>query len=195
MVLALLKNLFGPRAGASASMPPAANQVMLTDPLALLIAAELEAGAVFQPDGPAVVVAAGGRLIAELASAEGGQTIVRLSGGNPQAGSWAQTGGFSIQLLDEFESAASGNKITVTALVRAADAPEAGFALTYSTNEVGNAGWQHFTATSNWAAYRFDYAVPPMIGGYGDFIGVLPAPEGQAGIELALVTARVVQSD
>lgn len=124
--------------------------------------------------------------------AETGMRFVRLANGPQIARSFGKTDGYSLRTSDAFEIAANGRRVVVSAVVRAAEAPNARFALAYSTNEVGNSGWHWQNAGPDWAVYSFDYAVPVMKQGLGDFIAILPEPKGQPGIDLLLVVARLL---
>jgi len=122
---------------------------------------------------------------------DGDRSVLRLSDGSSIAKSGGMTGGYSLRVPDEFEAAASGKTITVTAVARAAAATTR-FALAYSTNEVGNSGWRWFDATTEWSAFEMSYAVPKMKAGKGDFIGLLAGPAGTAAVEIGAVAAAVV---
>ena len=74
----------------------------------------------------------------------------------------------------------SGTQVTVTAR-SAATTPSPAFAVSYSTAEVGNSGWQRFALTSEPTTVSFTYAVPKMNKGGGDYIGLLPDPAGAGG--------------
>lgn len=51
-------------------------------------------------------------------------------------------------------------------------------AVAYSTNDLGNSGWRTFALTREPTAHGFDYTVPPLVNGNGDFVGIDPDPEG-----------------
>lgn len=120
-----------------------------------------------------------------------GCAILILKDGNFNAPSSGRTAGFSIQVTDAFERAASGHKIRIRAVVRSSST-ETQLALAYSTNEVGNSGWQRFVAGPQWQVIEFNYAVPQMKNGLGDFIGVMAGPADMPAVEVCLVTARVI---
>lgn len=50
--------------------------------------------------------------------------------------------------------------------------------MAYSTNDLGNSGWRGLTLTPEPAEHEFDYAVPPLVRGNGDYVGIDPDPEG-----------------
>jgi hypothetical protein len=99
-----------------------------------------------------------------------------VSGGDPEAPSAGRTGGYSVRVPDDFERAASGKRVRVGVVVESPDGRPVRFRLAYSTNEVGNSGWKDFTVSQSGAGstFQFDYDVPPMKDGLGDFIGILP---------------------
>jgi len=91
-------------------------------------------------------------------------------------------------LSKKYEEAFSGQLVIVTVVARKAD--ENGtekFAVAYSTNEVGNSGWQHFDATSNFESYSFEYNVPAINKGLSDYVAIWPDVSGNG-------KALVVQS-
>lgn len=120
-----------------------------------------------------------------------GSAILVLSGGDFSAHSHGRTAGFSMRVTDAFERAASGHKIQIRAVVRSSSA-KTQIALAYSTNEVGNSGWRLFVTGPQWQVIEFEYAVPQMKAGMGDFIGLMPGPADRPAVEVCLVTARVV---
>jgi len=120
-----------------------------------------------------------------------GLPYLRLSNGDADAHSWGTTGGYSIRLPDAVEARASGRRIVIKIVARAARADRARFALTYSTNEVGNSGWSWFDAAAEWAVHTMQW-VPPMKKGNGDFLGILPDAEGKAGVELCYLAIAVI---
>lgn len=108
---------------------------------------------------------------------------ITLANGNPKAVSSGATGGYSIRLPHQIETAASGHRITVSVIARAASRDQSSFAVAYSTNEVGNSGWRWFNAGPEWSIYTMEYNVPVMKEGRGDFVGILPDREGNPGTE------------
>src|SRR5262245_41224780 len=113
-------------------------------------------------------------MVAKPSRTADGKTVLCLFGGDPGAESQGRTGGFSISLPDRIEVAASGKRVRVSA--RAAGASTAEFSVAYSTNEVGNSGWHEFTAGNRFEIKSFEFDVPPMREGRGDFVGILPVP-------------------
>ena len=88
------------------------------------------------------------------------------------------------------EAAASGKRVRVSVNARAARANTADFSVAYSTNEVGNSGWRKFTAGNQFEIKSFEFDVPPMREGKGDFVGVLPAPG--SGVEIESLKVEVI---
>jgi hypothetical protein len=122
-----------------------------------------------------------------------GQPAVRLGSGNREAKSTGWTEGFSIRVPDDFERSASGNRVKITVVARAADGTgQARFAAAYSTCDVGNSGWQWFDCGAEWKKHDFEFDVPTMVDGNGDFIGILPSPGGAPDIEVVFVAASIL---
>lgn len=132
------------------------------------------------------------RMTAAIKIDENGAPYLAIADGRADAGSGGETGGWSIRVPDEVEAAASGNRVIVTTIARATGGGQSKFALAYSTAEVGNSGWRWFTAGPEWSMHAMEYAVPPMIKGNGDFVGVLAEPEGKPGVEFCCVAVKVV---
>lgn len=124
--------------------------------------------------------------------ATAGISFLRLAGAPPEAGSAGPTGGFSIQVSDEFERAVSGNQLVLKVVARAE--PGAGstrFAVAYSTNEVGNSGWRWLDVGPEWSTYEVRYGVAEMVNGNGDFIGLLPDAPGAPAVDVLLIACFV----
>ena len=133
-----------------------------------------------------------GASVSTVQVAAGAIPLVRLAGVQSNAPS-SGLPGIYLRLPDQFEKAASAHKVRVTVFARqAADAPSASFALAYSTSEVGNSGWQKFTLTDQLSGYSFTYAVPAMVKGLGDYVGILPDLAGaQGAVEIAGIVTEV----
>ena len=120
-----------------------------------------------------------------------GRSVLLLSGGKPDAKSHGQTEGFSVRVPDTFEAAVSGHRVRVRISAKAARGlPDAEFSLAYSTAEVGNSGWQQLSVGSAFETLEFEWDVPPMINGNGDYVGILPGQSGA--IEVAELTVIAV---
>ena len=122
----------------------------------------------------------------------GGSLLLRLAGGDPKAASAGATEGFSIRVPDPFERQASERTVRVRALARSAGAAPTRVAIAYSTNEVGNSGWQWRDVGPTWAICEMVYKVPKMKDGRGDYIGLLPDNPGAHGVEIHSVSATIV---
>lgn len=83
-----------------------------------------------------------------------------------------KTAGATIKINSDCENLVSGKKISVSFQARSQDVTKIKAA--YSTNEVGNSGWQRFSPTKQFKAFSFEYDVPKMTNGAGDYIGILP---------------------
>lgn len=112
---------------------------------------------------------------------------LRLSGHVADVTSTGRTGGISFRLPVDAEAAVSGHRIRVDLTARPVDEGQ-DFAAAYSTSEVGNSGWRALSVGDGVAS--FEYSVRPMNNGRGDFIGILPDPEG-AGQALDLLGIEV----
>jgi hypothetical protein len=119
--------------------------------------------------------------------------MLRISGGNLLASSAGRTGGLSIRVPDEFESTVSSHRVRVEVVARSAAAGAAKFSTAYSTAEVGNSGWRVFDAGPSFNTHCFEWNVPQMKDGHGDFVGILP----QIGdtIDIKSVRVEVLQRD
>lgn len=119
---------------------------------------------------------------------------IEISSQTTDPASGGVTGGVHVRVPDDFERAASGSQIRVSVSARAAEVNGTdGFAVAYSTNEVGNSGWRTFEASDRLATYSFDYSVPPMKEGQGDFVGVWADPQGAGrGLVIESLTVEVL---
>jgi hypothetical protein len=101
---------------------------------------------------------------------------VRVSGHVAGLYSTGTTGGAFLRLEEGFEARAAGQTVRVSVTM---SGPAGGVAaLAYSTNDLGNSGWRRFALTPEPVAYGFDYTLPPLVHGNGDYIGIDPDPEG-----------------
>ncbi len=122
----------------------------------------------------------------------GGGVVLSLAGGDPKAESSAQTQGFSIRVPDEFERQVSERKVRVRALARSATGQATRMAVAYSTNDVGNSGWQWRDIGPAWSICEIEWKVPKMKNGHGDYIGLLPDQPGTEGVQIHSVSATIV---
>lgn len=81
----------------------------------------------------------------------------------------------------------SGRRIEITVQARARSGR---LGVAYSTNELGNSGWRTFELLPEWEDYTFEYDVPPMNLGRGDFVGFrsygdVPVEIGSVELKLA----------
>jgi hypothetical protein len=130
-------------------------------------------------------------MLAEPARMADGKMVLCLSGGNPVAGSGGRTGGLSIRVPDGIEAAASGKRVRVTVNACAAGRLETTeFSLAYSTNEVGNSGWHQFKVGKQFEPKSFEWDVPTMKNGLGDYVGILPAPG--CGVAIAMLKVEAI---
>lgn len=94
------------------------------------------------------------------------------------------TSGLSFAIDETFETLASGQQVTVEISARLSS-NDMEFVAAYSTNEVGNSGWQRFAANTEFSVYTFEYNVPQMRAGRLDYVGVeLPTEYPDATLEV-----------
>ena len=121
---------------------------------------------------------------------------VRIFGGMSadEANSSGSTQAARIRLPGRIERNASGGRVRVTVSARQAEGGAGHeFAIAYSTREVGDSGWRRFELSDAFRAYVFEYDVPEMVEGDGDYIGVLPDASGASGvIEIDFIAIEVV---
>ena len=117
---------------------------------------------------------------------------LQVSAGDPKAPSGGATGGYNIRVTDELEAAASSHPIVIKIVARAMEPASTRLGCAYSTNEVGNSGWMWRTIGPEWAAHEFEYKVPKMKDGRGDFLGLLPSPQGEPGAEIAALAIHIL---
>lgn len=119
---------------------------------------------------------------------------VRISGHVPGLYSTGTTGGAFIRLDDEFEADAAANVVRVSVTLSGPEGARA--ALAYSTNDLGNSGWQSFILTAAPTTHSFDYAVPPLAHGNGDFLGIDPDPDGAGhALQVHAILLEILESD
>ena len=99
-------------------------------------------------------------------------TVIVTTSAETPANSFGLPSGYSISLLPEQEEANSNSKLTVSVLARAPNGA-AKMRVAYSTNEVGNSGWRDFELGPDYTVSTFEYKVPPMKEGNGEFIAFL----------------------
>lgn len=129
-------------------------------------------------------------ITAQNVSSEG-KPAVRLAGGAPDATSNGRTAGFSVRVPDELETSASGRRVRVEVVAKASGG-SGKFFTAYSTCDVGNSGWLPHTAGVTAEAHVFEWDVPVMDKGNGDYVGVLPAPNSS--IEISSIRVWVISS-
>lgn len=181
----------GADAVAESDAPPAeATQVAAAAPLANDADGDTATDAQNTPDAPGAPD--GARVIAELRYGAGSLPMalrsyhmhrieelgaaVRVSGHVAGLYSTGTTGGAFQRLEEGFEARAAGKTLRVSVTM---SGPAGGVAaLAYSTNDLGNSGWRPFALTQEPVAHSFDYTLPPLVHGNGDFVGIDPDPEG-----------------
>lgn len=100
----------------------------------------------------------------------GGATVAQISGVPDAALSAGLTDGVSIKLPEGVEQQASGARVQI--VVRASSSSDDGLlGVAYSTNDVGNSGWQRFRLSTRPRDYVFTYSAPLLQEGGGDYIG------------------------
>jgi Protein of unknown function (DUF2934) len=150
-------------------------------------------GFYFAPS-PAAIGGPKARKIESVALIDNGEqgSLLKLTGGDPLAQSAGSTEGYSIRVPDAFEREASEHTVRVRVRARSAEAAPTRMAIAYSTNEVGNSGWQWREVGVNWRICELVWKVPKMRNGNGDYIGLLPDKPGAPGVEIHSVNATVI---
>lgn len=120
---------------------------------------------------------------------------ILITSAEENPGSGGSTHGVFVRVSDEFEQAASGNRIRVSITAKRSEENAAEtFAIAYSTNEVGNSGWQSFQAGEDFEIFVFKYDVRPMREGKGDFVGVWADVTGSGkGLLVQSLTVEVIE--
>jgi hypothetical protein len=160
----------------------------------LLIARISEGAAFAQPIDlatPPYRVAAGVTVEGQV-DAVSGVSHIRMGAGNAKAFAGSVPDGYAIRFPDEVERAASGNKVILSVVARAGGVAKSRFAISYSTNEVGNSGWRWQNAGPDWEVFKIELGVPPMKNGNGDFAGLLAGVDGEPPTDLCFVSLRVL---
>ena len=106
-----------------------------------------------------------------------GEGVLRLTGSAKSPTSGWKTGGISFRLPEEVERQASGKTATVT--IYGASEGNGEVWVAYSTNEVGNSHWRNLGHKPDSHGRSFKYKVPVAKDFRGDFIGILPDPNGR----------------
>ncbi len=150
-------------------------------------------GFYFAPSQTAIGGLPAGRKIESISLGDEveGNFVLKLAGGDPYATSHGVTVGFSIRVPDSFEREASERSVRVRVLARSAAAAPTRMAIAYSTNEVGNSGWRWLEIGPSWEVVEFNWSVPKMQRGHGDFIGLLPDRPGASGVEIHSLCASI----
>lgn len=119
-----------------------------------------------------------GTYAAEMYSSVG--TASEGSGGSP---------GLYTEIPEEIALEFAGRTVEITIWAKANGASE--FAVSYSTADAGDSGWQRFAPTASWTAFRFTYEVPVPSSGGSDYLGILGnADGGQSSTYIDRVTVR-----
>ncbi len=101
--------------------------------------------------------------------------------------STGRTGGAYISIDADFEELVSGETVRVD--IRARSFDSARLATAYSTSEVGNSGWRNFNLGDEFEIISFEYDVPEMRNGNGDYLGFVAfGNDGASTIEIDYVT-------
>jgi len=161
--------------------------------LEALAASLKNAGGFYFAPSPAAIGGSKARKIDSVALSDNAEqgSLLKLTGGDPLAGSSGLTEGFSIRVPEAFEREASEHTVRVRVLARSANAASTRIAIAYSTAEVGNSGWLWRDVGANWAIFELVWRVPKMINGNGDYIGLLPDKPDAPGVEIHSVCASI----
>lgn len=129
------------------------------------------------PEGAVIYSAAGGvegLSVPDYLSATVADGVMTLSGEDALASTRQKTSGASVRLTDKREKSVSGKTVIVSVVARATSPTATGLNVAYSTNEVGNSGWQSLEFSDEFSVQAFTYDVPEMSEGKGDFVGLSP---------------------
>ena len=132
-------------------------------------AAGFEADIVILPDAQTVetmVVPAG------LTVTPGEGDIITVSGTSANEISHGVTGGAAFVLGPELENQIGGHFVNLRILAKSDGAT--GFKVAYSTNEVGNSGWNEFSLTDSFEEYAVEFPVGVPQQGRNDYVGFVP---------------------
>lgn len=107
--------------------------------------------------------------------------------GNVDGSAGGMTSGAAFVLGPELEEQIAGHAVRVKVLARS-DVEGAKLLAAYSTNEVGNSGWQEYDLSSSFEEYSFPMKIQPTNKGRNDYLGLM-APSGEvivaaAGVEI-----------
>ncbi len=145
----------------------------------------------WKPEEAKVNVAASDLYISNRKTPDG-IPFLTLAFGSPKAPSGGRTGGFVINIPQEVEQRVAGCLILIKATFRSTgESSRTGVALCYSTADTGNSGWNWFQVYATPTEIKMEYYVPPISKGGGDFLGILPSPQGEPGVELYGVSIHV----
>jgi hypothetical protein len=110
------------------------------------------------------------------------------------ASSRGQTEGVYWELPADFEARASGHTIRIS--VRSRSDAALLFSGAYSTNDVGNSGWQSLNSSTQFETVSFEYDIRPLRDGRGDFFGILTNAEspGQT-LEIAWIHFSILPDE
>ena len=93
--------------------------------------------------------------------------------GTSNPASSGTTGGAYLTIPERIALGFANKRIKVTVYAKQPSSnASSSIAVAYSTNDVGNSGWQNFTPTTSWAPYSFFYDVPKPSSGGTDFLGI-----------------------
>jgi len=128
-----------------------------------------EADIVILPDAQTVetmVVPAG------LTVAPSAGDIITISGSSANEISHGRTGGAAFVLGPDLESQIGDHVIRLRVLAKSEGGT--GFKVAYSTNEVGNSGWNEFSLGDEYEEYSVEYVVAAVKEGNNDYVGIVP---------------------
>ena len=99
--------------------------------------------------------------------------LVTYSGVSDPNSYGGSSGAAWVDIQEQIALVFAGNLIRVTVFAKQPDAnASAEFALSYSTAEVGNSGWERFSPTASWGKFTFTYDCPEPINGGTDNLNI-----------------------
>ena len=103
-----------------------------------------------------------------------------------------KTSGAHIELDTDIETQLQNKNVTFTIVARTVEGkPTKDFSVSFSTNANGNSGWKTFRALSAPSAFSFDYNVPELVNGGGDYIGLGPFVSNDSGFEVLAIGVKI----
>lgn len=161
--------------------PPAETEAVVTQPIAASGAPRFEATVSAEDQ---VAIPEGSPIRVRRAS-QG----LRFAGYVADASTQFTTAGAALRIDGANERAFAGNTVRVSLRAKGVDGATA-FTVAYTTNDNGNSGWRNLPLTDSFETVAFEYKVPQLVRGAGDFIGIMPPQTGA--VEVTNVVVEII---